>query len=300
MTDPGEAISVVLVTRDRRQRLAEALTALADASPPPAEIVVVDNGSSDGTREMLSERFPAVRVLRREDNLGVARSRNLGIAAAASDRVVCIDDDAVPAAPDFLAPIARLFSTESEVVLVAGRVVDAELGVTLAHEFPRRDLSEVTVARDQDVAYFVGCAFAVRRAPFLAAGGFYEALHYGLEELDLAYRLLDAGWRLRYSPEFAVLHRRGSAGRGAGWHVHLMRSRVLVALRSLPWWALAPHLVLWHGAMLGFGLRSGQLRAVVRGAIAGWRDAGAAWSTRHPISPSTVRKVRGLAGRILW
>jgi GT2 family glycosyltransferase len=151
------------------------------------------------------------------------------------------------------------------------------------------------------VAYFVGCAFAVRRSAFLAVGRFYERLHYGLEELDLAYRLLEGGWRLRYVPDFAVLHRAGPvAARGGAWHFHLTRSRILVALRSLPWWALVPHLLVWQAAMLAFGLRAGHTRAVVRGAAAGWREAGHAWRTRRPISAATVRTVRRLGGRLFW
>jgi GT2 family glycosyltransferase len=294
-------VSVVFVTRDRRAELAAALAAVEGARPPAAEVLVVDNGSTDGTRELLAARYPGVRVLPQTANLGVARGRNVGIAAAAHECVVCIDDDAVPTDPAFLAPLVRRLEAEDDVAVVAGRVVDAARGVTLRHEFPRRGLSPREVEREQDVAYFVGCAFAVRRGAFLAVGGFYERLHYGLEELDLAYRLLEAGWRLRYAPDFVVRHGVGAAaGRGAGWHFHLMRSRVLVALRSLPWWALVPHLVIWHGAMLTFGLRAGQAGAVLRGAVAGWRDAGDAWRTRRRISPPTVRRVRRLAGRLLW
>lgn len=301
MTREEKELSVVLVTRDRRAELVAALAAIAAASPSPAEVVVVDNASTDGTRQALARRFPRARVLPQATNLGVARARNLGIEAASHEWVVCLDDDAVLAAPGVLAAATRRLLAEPDLAVVAGRIVNAARGETLSHEFPRRGLSPEQVAREQDVAYFVGCAFAVRRSAFLAAGGFYERLHYGLEELDLAYRLLDAGWRLRYVPDFAVRHRASPAARrDAGWHFHLMRSRVLVAVRSLPWWALVPHLLIWHGAMLFFGLRAGQMSAVVRGAVAGWRECGHAWRTRRVLSRSTVGEVRRLSGRLFW
>jgi GT2 family glycosyltransferase len=295
------AVSVVYVTKDRCADLMLSLERLAELVPPPAEILVVDNASEDDTLARLASEGPAVKVLPQSHNLGVAAARTLGIEAADHELVVCIDDDARLETLDGLDRVSEHFRASQQLALVAFRIVNASRGVTLGHEFPRRRLSPEAVAREQDVAYFVGCGFALRRSVFLELGGFCSLIQYGLEELDLSYRLLEAGHRLLYDPTLVVSHRADpEARRGDAWHYNLMRSRVLVVLRNLPLWAALPHLVVWHVGMLAHGLLRGHTPAVLAGARAGWRLAPEAWRERRPISLATARRVLRLAGRLFW
>jgi glycosyltransferase involved in cell wall biosynthesis len=85
-------ISAIVPTFDRAPRLARALDSILAQTRPADELIVVDDGSTDGTRELIAERFPAVRYLRQE-NQGVSAARNLGIAAALGDWIALLDSD---------------------------------------------------------------------------------------------------------------------------------------------------------------------------------------------------------------
>src|SRR5438128_1131637 len=88
-------LSVVIVTWNRSALLAECLASLERTQPERPEVVVVDNGSSDGTGELLASRFPWVDAIALERNAGFAHANNLGVAAAHGDVVVLLNDDTV-------------------------------------------------------------------------------------------------------------------------------------------------------------------------------------------------------------
>ncbi|MEZ5330949.1 MAG: glycosyltransferase [Thermoanaerobaculia bacterium] len=294
-------VAVVYVTRNRRDELAGSLESLGRATPGPSRILVVDNASADGTAEWLRREHPEVEVVAQDRNLGVATGRTVGIEAVGEELVLCLDDDARLESADAFARVGERFDESPQLAVLAFRIVNARRGETLGHEFPRRRLSARGVERRQEVAYFIGCGFAARRSTFLEAGGFNPLLHYGLEELDLSYRLLEAGHRLLYDPAIVVRHRADPGSRrDRRWYFHMARSRIPVVLANLPLWAAVPHLVLWHGGLLAHGLARGHASAVVAGAAEGWRLAPRAWRKRRPISPGTAWRILRLSGRLFF
>lgn len=292
--------SVILISANRREMLLDALASL-DPIRDDVEILLVDNGSIDGSAAAVRAAFPDVRLIEAGRNLGVAEGRNEGARHARGEILIFMDDDALLESPRILELLVDRFDADPALAVVAFRIVNAASGRTLSHEFPMRRHTETEIAREQPVAYFIGCGFAARRDTFLAVGGFYPAMTYGLEEVDLAYRLLDRGFGLRYTPDIVVHHRTPpEARRGARWYTDMMRSRVALVLRNLPLWAAIPHLAIWH---LGLGLhaiRHGHLRGYLRGVVEGWRGARAAWATRRPIRAATARRVERLSGRLFY
>ena len=198
-------ISVVVPARNAVNVLGAQLDALAAQEVPvPWEVVVADNGSTDGTRELAAswhDRLP-VRVVDASAHAGVNHARNRGVHTARGDLVLCCDAD------DVVQPgwVAAYWHTRDEWDMAGGFIgVDALNGPE-------------ALARHADVKYgglnqfgwlktFMGCNFAFHRRVFTAISGFDEGFSGGCDDVDFAFRGQLAGFRLGYVPEAAVAYR---------------------------------------------------------------------------------------------
>ncbi|KAA6213281.1 glycosyltransferase [Streptomyces albofaciens JCM 4342] len=204
-------VGIVMITRDRRERLLgtlERITRLPEEPP----VVVVDNGSSDGTAAAVRERFPAVRVLTPGRNLG-AVGRTYGAAALGTPLVAFSDDDSWWE-PGALARAAEVFAAHPRLGLAAA----ATLVGPDAGPDPLNDvLAASPLGREPDlpgpsVLGFLGCAAVARRDAFLEVGGYHPVLHFGAEETLLALDLEAAGWGVAYCPALVARHQPDGAG----------------------------------------------------------------------------------------
>lgn len=203
---PQSRVSVVVITRDRVDELVDTLARLATL-PEPVPVVVVDNGSSDGTSAAVRVQFPDMRLVRSAENLG-AGGRNVGAELVDTPYVAFCDDDS-SWAPGSLTRAAELLDRHRDVALVAARVVvepqgrlDPVCELMRCSPLPRR--AELPGPR---VRGFLACSAVVRRVPFLDAGGFERRFIIGREEALLAWDLATAGWELVYVDELLVHHR---------------------------------------------------------------------------------------------
>jgi GT2 family glycosyltransferase len=197
--------SIVIATRNRRDVLFDTLgrlTALPDRS---FEIVVCDNGSTDGTLE-LQTRFPGVRWLALAENHGSA-ARNVGAAAANGWLLLMLDDDSWPA-PGVVDRLLCLFRSRLDLGA-------AGLRVRLAEPPHRHDAGGVP-------GIFFNCGGAVRRKAFLEVGGFPIDFDYYAEEYDLCARLWQAGWTVEPRGELVVWHLRAGNNRDADRMLRLL------------------------------------------------------------------------------
>ncbi len=225
------AISVVVPTHGGARRLPETLAALDAAASPPggAEVVVVDDGSEDPVPPALAEgRAHPVRILRHEPNRGRAFACNRGIEAAAG-RVVLVLDDDMSLAPGALAGHAEAHARAGPAAGVIGRIVPSpdhftgRFGRFLAAEEERRRERMLATADDVPFALCLTGHFSAPRETLLAVGGYDERYdRYGFEDIDLAYRLVRAGVRLRYRDDLVAVHRSEHA---ASFAVHCRRHR---------------------------------------------------------------------------
>jgi GT2 family glycosyltransferase len=250
---------VVIPTLNARELLRDALASLAGES-----VVVVDNGSTDGTAELVARDFPAVRLLRNAENLGFGRAVNRGAAEAEGDVLVLVNNDVV-CEPGFVARLCEPFEDE-RVGMAAGVLVQAaapdrvdsagiEIDPTLrAFDYLwNRPLGELEGAADPLGP--CGGAAAYRLSAFREAGGFDETFFAYWEDVDLALRLRFASWSCRLVPGARALHRHGATlgasspaarrleafGRAYVLAKHRVRRGPRVAL--LDWPALAVHAV---------------------------------------------------------
>ncbi|HET9689883.1 MAG TPA: mycofactocin biosynthesis glycosyltransferase MftF [Acidimicrobiales bacterium] len=215
-TRPGRwpTWSVVVPVRDRPGGLAATLAALrpaADGVPAPDEVVVVDDGSLEALApgDGGPGRTPwAVRVLRRERPGGPAPARDDGWRSVGSEVVVFVDADCT-LQPGALAVLLTHFA-DPTLAAVAPRVRSAPgTGVRARFERVRSPLDLGPLAGPvrprARVAYVPTAALAARRAALESAGGFDTALRVG-EDVDLVWRLVAAGWRVRYEPAAVAFH----------------------------------------------------------------------------------------------
>jgi GT2 family glycosyltransferase len=198
-------IAVVIITRDRRDELLRTLDILA-ALPERPVVVVVDNGSGDGTPAAVREAHPAVEVIARITDAGAA-ARTVGVRIVDSPYVAFCDDDSWWA-PGSLTRAADLLDADPRLGLVAARVLvgpDEHLEPACA-AMAASPLAPEPGLPGPRVLGFVACGAVVRRSAYLAVGGF--APHHGVggEEALLATDLAAAGWRLTYVDELVAYH----------------------------------------------------------------------------------------------
>jgi len=202
----ADAVTVVLCTRDRPALLGDAIDAIRAASRPQDQLVVVDSASRSA-EACGPARQRGVTVLR-ADRPGLSRARNVGVAAATTGLVAFTDDDCRPGA-GWVAALAAAFG-DPTVGFATGRVEadrDTRIHVScIVDDEPRR------LGRDDDpFALGVGANMAVRRLALTGVGGFDERLGAGSalragEDVDLWWRLLQAGWAGGYVPDAEVVH----------------------------------------------------------------------------------------------
>lgn len=205
-------LSVVVPAHDRADLLAECLRALGDRYP----VLVVDDASSDPDAIAKVAAEHGARLVRREVNGGPAAARNTGLLHVESDLVAFVDSDAVPTAEDLARVASHLL--DRSVAAAAPRIVAATRCLRPSepdrtrsvgrNEGSRRqcalDLGErpAQVAPFTKVSYVPSTVLVVRRS---VVDGFEESLRYG-EDVDLIWRLHEAGHRVRYDPSIRVGH----------------------------------------------------------------------------------------------
>jgi hypothetical protein len=240
------AVSVVIPCWNGRRWLPGCLGSLAAQQLPPAEVIVVDNGSQDGSLAYLRDEHPDVRVLTLGTNTGFAHAANRGIEAAGNRLVALINTD-VELEPDWLARMADAVGDDARVAAVACKMLalDDRRALYDAGDVLRRDGACVQRGRferddgrfDEPGEVFGACAAAAlyRRDAVLATGGFDERYFAYLEDVDLALALRRAGWRCRYVPAVALHAGEGSSRQLPGAHrFYVQRNTLLLVAKAFP------------------------------------------------------------------
>jgi GT2 family glycosyltransferase len=222
-------VTVVVASRDRRDDLLRSLP------HHRAPVVLVDNGSTDGTPQAVRERLPHVQVVALPGNLG-ACARNVGVRAARTPYVAFADDDSWWA-PGSLARAADHLRRHPRLSLLAGRILvgPQERLDPLSREMARAPLGRSSDLPGPDVLGFAACGAVVRRDDFLAVGGFDDVVFFAGEEERVVLDLLAAGRGLAYVDD-VVVHHHPSPRR----HSSQRRARLVVRNRLLTAWMRRP------------------------------------------------------------
>jgi GT2 family glycosyltransferase len=273
---------VVVVTWNRRDLLRSCLQSLTRQNlNQPFEVVVVDNGSDDGSPEMVlqeygkSTTFPpkfTLRLIRNSQNRGFCAANNQGFAVSDTEFVALLNNDA-EADSDWLEKLATAFDRRADIGMAASKI--------LVHEDPRRidkaghliypdgqnrgrgsgELDEGQYDRVEEILWPDGCAAMYRRAMLDEIGGFDEDFFAYADDAELGLRARIAGWKCLYIPEAVVRHHRGATlGVRSSKRLELIeRNRVLLAAKLFPW------SLLWlNGVYYAMRLGAGVWAAITR------------------------------------
>lgn len=225
-------ISVVVLTYSRIaevSRTVERLLALPERPP----VIVVDNGSTDGTAQALRRRFPSVRVIECGENLGAA-GRNRGVDAATTDYIAFSDDDTLWS-PGSLERAVRILDEAPRVAVLSARVLVGEAGqldptCVRMHASP---LPQAALPGPALVGYMAGaCVF--RASVFREVGGYEPRLFIGGEESLVSLDVLERGDAIVYCDALAVTHHPSPARDASLRRRMLARNAALVAWLRLP------------------------------------------------------------------
>jgi len=298
----AERVSFVILTFNRREavlRLVDQLMSLAD---PDTEVIVVDNGSTDGTGAAL-DAYSGVESIALAENRGVG-ARNRGLERATGALVVTLDDDMVDFGPEQLAAVRRAFAENPRLGAVTFTVTWP--GTDRVRDWVHR--RPITEADSSFPTYeLTEGAVAFRRAALGQSGTYREDFFISHEGVELAYRLLGAGWDVAHDGRIRVGHDHRQEGR-PGWRRYYFDTRNLlwVSILHHPSSYAVGYLARGLGAMFVYSLRDGQLgtwmRAVrdglarvpeLRGERTPWNDRTEAWvreADRH--RPGFIRLAR--------
>jgi GT2 family glycosyltransferase len=240
MSEP--LVSIVIASYNTRDLTDRCLAAVRAGTTLPHEVIVVDNGSADGSPEMISERHPHVRLIRNSENLGFAAAQNLGLAAAEGRALLVLNSDVLVEAGAIDGLCARLSSLGPSAGMIGPQVLNADgtvapsarrarlarsvvvLGVVNRHFGFKRWLPEQAMRRwlggvfgrwhdnyrshaeAARVDFVDGMCVLVRREALESAGLFDEQFFFDWEIVDLADRVRAAGFEVHFYPDVRVVH----------------------------------------------------------------------------------------------
>lgn len=247
-------ISVIIVSWNTRELLAKALHSLpGDNAEFELETFVVDNGSQDGSVEMIRGQFPDATLIENEENLGFAAANNLALQRVHGEYILLLNSDA-ELLPGALEAMASLLSSVQTAGLVGAWILNPDRSMqasfvdfpNLWREFlilsgigrrvfgnwyPSHNPKQSRVSRSVD--YVSGACLLVRRSAYDDVGGFDDTYFMYAEEVDLCYRMWQGGWQVWYQPEAEVLHMGGGSSRSIPIkrETDLYQSRVIYFLK---------------------------------------------------------------------
>ena len=288
-TDGKPAATVLITTKNRVDDLCRAIQSALDQSID-VEVVVVDDGSTDGTSQTVSTRFPTVRLEQHSTSAGYIARRNEGARLAQGGIVFSLDDDAIFSSPHVVEQTFANFNGDTRIAAVAIPCIDVLKSTQFRQPLPEGEIVYIT-------SEYIGTAHAVRRDLFLELGGYREELVHQGEERDFCLRLLDAGWFVRLGTADPIHHfespkrdlrRQDMLGR---------RNDILFVWQNVPAGQLPVHLLGTTLNGLRFGARVGRPFRMTAGLMQGYKEVARRSARRSPVGTHSYRLFRELRRR---
>lgn len=267
------------------------------------ELIVINNGSTDSyvayvdfLRSLSDEQKGKVKYIHNSENLGVAGGRNLGVDSAGGEWLVFIDDDAVFNQLNVIDIISKKYEkyAEENVKILAF----LEKRIAEGKDYPSTKSARLAERGEFLTNFFIGCGHCIHKDVFEKVGAYDSSFFYGVEEYDLCYKALDAGFRILYTNEVSVNHFVDSAGRVTDKEKasRMFVNKMLVAKKYLPWRYVFSHFLGWSTFYLkktNFNL-PGYFKSV-RKYVAAKRQ-----QQSTPISKETIAHIKSVEGRLTY
>jgi GT2 family glycosyltransferase len=301
MSAAAPRVSVVIPHWNGRHHLDDCLNALRRQTLADHEVILVDNGSTDGSPAIVRDAFPEVRLLELGENRGFTGACNAGYAVSRGEFVCLLNND-TEADPGWLAAVVDVFDRCPRVGIVAGKLLlfDQRDTFHAAGDFYRLDgipgnrgvwqRDEGQYDREEPIFGACGAAAAYRRAMVDEIGFLDDAFFFSCEDVDIAWRAHLAGWEVRYAPAAVVYHKlKASGGSGVVGSYHDGRNFLYVIWKNYPASLLRRHAgdilrAQWRISREALrAWRGVAARARLRGQLAGLLGLGRMWPARRRI-----------------
>ena len=297
---PAPEVSVLVLTWNRLSDLKCCVGSVLRQRDVDFELIVVDNGSTDGTADYIEGiRSPRIKAFYNNENLGVCGGRNVGLENACGKYVVVLDDDIEILDASLLRKVRDKFLSDDSLGGLAFRIVDFNTGEIDNRFFPSRNKKRNKFDGFQ-TSWFIGAGHAMAKSAIDKVGLYRDFFPYGSEEFDYSLRIIDAGFDIEYFPSACVLHKETLKSRLPKAEITALRlkHRVKAAALNLPWINVLSILVIRSLIVL---LRNRFNVRVVAMAWFGIFKSFPSWqSCRQPLGRNTMKKLRNLGGNVYY
>ena len=214
-----QKVSIVIPSWNRKNELGKCLSSIGKLNYPSIEITVVDNGSSDGTREMLQNEYRDIKLISNENNLGVSYARNQGIVVSSGDYIWCLDSDTEIISPNTLSHMLDILETYPGDSAVGGELIVEDNIEKIKILKPLCFGRGIVTFLRKDECHMVECKFLtganylVRTKLLLEVGGFDPRYFVVGEDTDLCIRMHKLGCRHIIDKNTVVVHHVSKTGR---------------------------------------------------------------------------------------
>lgn len=195
-------ISVIIVTKDRKNELVTTIEGFKKQTYKNYEIIIVDNASTDGTREFIPAEYPEIKYLWLPDNFDI-RSINIGVEMSDGDIIWRTDSDSNPETPDEFQKVIDIFQKHEDIDIISMEDVEVRQNYAIWNWYPLPHSKDNIPEKGYKANAFAGTGAAIRRKVFDKIGGFWE---FGFEEIDFCTRAIVNDFSVRYFPNIRVLH----------------------------------------------------------------------------------------------
>lgn len=236
-----EKVSVIIPSWDRKDDLRLALTSLMKQDYDNFEILVVDNGSRDGTIEMVEGYFPNVRLIKNPSNLGTSIAKNLGVAVSKGSLVLFLDSDIEMCHEKCISNMVRIMQDHPEIGALGGEAYKTSEGVITKRKEITPNCETATYIMDSRVyelyecGYIATCNCMMWKTVLGKCNGFDNEIIYAGEDKEIGYKLKKLGLKSVVDSRCLVYHYVSNTARASNFYA-FHKNRIKIVLKNYPWY----------------------------------------------------------------
>ena len=298
-------ISVIIITYGRKEDLRFCLDSVLMQEYDNYEMIVIDNNEDELISNYLKELISRivdkdkVRYYKMNKNLGVTGGRNYGIKKAQGDILMFLDDDAFLESKNAFRKVNASFLQRLQIGVLTFKVINYYSKKIERKEFPHKN-KKLNPGKKFETSYYIGAGHAIKKEVFNKAGLYSEDFFYGMEELDLSFKIIYNGYKIYYFPEVIVWHKQSLEGRMTEkekWQKTL-ENRIKVSIRNLPRIYIIINTLIWSAKV--FIETKGDFMVILKSYKNIIKERKSVFKERKVVSLETLRKLKKLQGRLYY